>query len=158
MEKETTAQSPSRCSGVLPPSRMSSANNKSPLSVRALAAEREGETPGKLRNGLSALHPAVTRKAQHSTQDVMTSVSHRIIHESEIDQKRARFAVLHRISPFIQQAPSNGQLWTSGCKVPGRQECKPQSQEAPTVKPWENQQTPYLASRGVNQDVFLDDG
>ena len=54
-----------------PTSRMSSANNvlaqEPSLSVRALAAEREGETPGKLRIRPSQVHPAVTWKARHSS-------------------------------------------------------------------------------------------
>ena len=69
----TTAQSPSRCSDVLPPSRMSSANNVlaqepslRPSSNRGARRRDPGEagTPGKL--GPSQVHPAVPRKARHS--------------------------------------------------------------------------------------------
>ena len=68
-ETGTTAQSPYRCSDVLPPSRMSSANDvltQGPSLRPSSAAEREGETPGKLGIRPSKAHPAVPWKARHS--------------------------------------------------------------------------------------------
>ena len=118
-DKETTAQSPTRCSDVLPriPRRMFShehqPTDRKPastdptrvltesesdiwedkttrllrgVSVRALAAEREGETLGKLRIRPSQVHPAVPGKARHSTPYLMASVSHRMIFQSEFNQ------------------------------------------------------------------------
>ena len=97
-EEGTTAQSPSRCSDVLPPSRMSSAN-----SVLALEP---------------SLPPSSCRRARRR------------------DPGKAKDSTFQG---------------SSSC-FPGKPDCI-----FPTVKPWENQKTLYLAPRSINKDVSLDD-
>ena len=97
-EEGTTAQSPSRCSDVFPPSRMSSAN-----SVLALEP---------------SLPPSSCRRARRR------------------DPGKAKDSTFQG---------------SSSC-FPGKPDCI-----FPTVKPWENQKTLYLAPRSINKDVSLDD-